>query len=240
MKKTIVVVAILAMVLITMMGSVNAASVTANKEVEKGKTVTVTVNMEATSAVQFDMSYDNTKFEFVGASAGALGSDVGVANGGVVKVAAFALDGKSTTKSVTVTFKTLATTEGEKFTVDGLVTENGEAIANPAVTVKVTAPVEVKPGTDDNKKPATDDNNKPSTDDNKKPATDDKQQGTTATPVTDDKKQETTTKSQNADQKIGTNGKVITKLPQTGTPVFIGVATIIAIAGVALVVRKAK
>ena len=224
MKKTIVVVAILAMVLITMMGSVNAASVTANKEVEKGKTVTVTVNMEATSAVQFDMSYDNTKFEFVGASAGALGSDVGVANGGVVKVAAFALDGKSTTKSVTVTFKTLATTEGEKFTVDGLVTENGEAIANPAVTVKVTAPVEVKPGTDDNKKPATDD----------------KQQGTTATPVTDDKKQETTTKSQNADQKIGTNGKVITKLPQTGTPVFIGVATIIAIAGVALVVRKAK
>lgn len=233
MKKTIVVVAILAMVLITMMGSVNAASVTANKEVEKGKTVTVTVNMEATSAVQFDMSYDNTKFEFVGASAGALGSDVGVANGGVVKVAAFALDGKSTTKSVTVTFKTLATTEGEKFTVDGLVTENGEAIANPAVTVKVTAPVEVKPGTDDNKKP--------STDDNKKPVTDDKQQGTTTTPVTDDKKQETTTtKGQNANQKVGTDGKVITKLPQTGTPVFIGVATIIAIAGVALVVRKAK
>lgn len=224
MKKTIVIVAILAMVLITMMGSVNAASVTAKNEVEKGKTVTVTVNMAATSAVQFEMPYDNTKFEFVGASAGALGNDIGVANGGVVNVAAFAVDGKATTTSVTVTFKALATTEGEKFTVNGLVTESGEKIANPTVTVKVTAPVEVKPGTD-----------------NKTPVTDDKQQGTTATPSTGDKQQGTTTTgSQSVNGKVGTDGKVITKLPQTGTPVFIGVAVIIAVAGVALVVRKAK
>ena len=221
MKKTIVVVAILAMVLITMMGSVNAASVTANKEVQKGETVTVTVNMAATSAVQFEMPYDNTKFEFVGASAGALGNDVGAANGGVVNVAAFAVDGKATTTSVTVTFKALATTEGEKFTVNGLVTESGETIANSTVTVKVTAPVEVKPGTTT-------------------PSTDDKQQGTTTPSTNGEQQGTTTTDSQSVNGKVGTDGKVITKLPQTGAPVFIGVVAIIAVAGVALVVRKAK
>lgn len=226
MKKTILGVAILAIVLITMMGSVNAASVTGSTtKVEKGdnKTVSVKVNMEATSAVQFDLTFDNTRFEYAGASAGALGSDVGAVSGNVVKVAAFATNGTSTTKEVTVNFKVKDTAKEGKgtFAVSGLVTENGEAIENTSpIEVSVVEPTVIVP--DDNK------GEQPGTNGEQKPGTNGGQQTTT------------TTNSQNADKKVGTNGKVINKLPQTGTPVFIGVAAIITIAGVALVVKKVK
>lgn len=219
MKKTILGIAILAIVLITMMGSVNAASITASSpSVEEEGKVTVTVNMDATSAVQFELPYNNQKFEFLGASAGDLGNDVGVANGGVVKVAAFATNGTATTKTVTLTFKALAPTEGEgaTFTVNDLITESGEAIANPTVTVKVIEKATDKPDTPvDPSEPET-------------PSTDEGNKGTT------------TTNSQKAEEKVGTNGKVIKKLPQTGTPVFIGVIAFVIIAGAVLVVKKVK
>lgn len=224
MKKAILGIAILAIVLITMMGSVNAASITASApSVEEEGKVTVTVSMDATSAVQFELPYNNKKFEFLGASAGDLGNDVGVANGGVVKVAAFATNGTATTKTVTLTFKALAPTEGEgaTFTVNDLITESGEAIANPKVTVKVSEKVTVKP-----EEPDTPQN--PSQPQPETPSTDEGNKGTT------------TTNSQKAEEKVGTNGKVIKKLPQTGTPVFIGVIAFIIVAGAVLVVKKIK
>ena len=225
MKKTILGVAIIAIVLMMMRGSVNAASVTANAEVKKGDTVTVTVNVDATAAVQFEMEYDNAKFEFLGASAGALGDNAGAAKDGVVKVAAFAVDGITTTQSVTLTFKALATTEGEDFTVSGLVTENtgkGETIANPTVVVKVSE------GT-------TSGNNGEQQGTQVKPEENNGEQGTTS-----GDEEKTTKKEQNAKEKVGTDGKVIKKLPQTGTPVFMGVAAIIVVAGAVLIVKKAK
>lgn len=234
MKKTIVVVAILAMVLITMMGSVNAASVTANKEVEKGKTVTVTLSMKPTASVGFELSYDKANFEFLGGSAGALGTiDTAGNTNGVVNVQLFATNGTSTTESVTLNFKAKeTTTDAKAFTVSDFVTEDYEDMANPTVTVKVTAPIDVKPGVDDEQQNPT----TPTT-----PSTGDNQQGTPTTPSAGDNQQgTTTTNSQSANGKVGTNGKIITKLPQTGTPVYIAVAVIIALAGVALVARKEK
>ncbi len=236
MKKTIVVVAILAMVLITMMGSVNAASVTANKEVEKGKTVTVTLSMKPTSSVGFELSYNKANFEFLGGSAGALGTiDTAGNTDGVVNVQLFATNGTSKTESVTLNFKAKeTTTDAKAFTVSDFTTEDYEDMTNPTVTVKVTAPVEVKPGENGGQQNPTNPT-KPT-----QPSTDNNQQGTTTTPSTDDKQQGTTTNSQSSNGKVGTNGKVITKLPQTGAPVYIAVAVIIALAGVALVARKEK
>lgn len=231
MKKTIVVVAILAMVLITMMGSVNAASVTAAKEVEKGKTVTVTLNMKPTASVGFELAYDKNVFSFEGGSAGALGVvDKEGNTNGIVNVQLFAINGTSTTETVTLNFKANETTTTAKaFTVSDFVTEDNEAMATPTVSVAVKAPVEIKD--DDNKGDVTDKNQ------GNQGTTNQGNQGTT-TPAENKAQGSTTTTSTNG--KVGTDGKVITKLPQTGAPVYIAVATIIAIAGVALVARKAK
>ena len=126
------------------------------------------------------------------------------------------------------------TTDAKAFTVSDFTTEDYEDMTNPTVTVKVTAPVEVKPGENGGQQNPTNPT-KPT-----QPSTDNNQQGTTTTPSTDDKQQGTTTNSQSSNGKVGTNGKVITKLPQTGAPVYIAVAVIIALAGVALVARKEK
>lgn len=218
MKRTILGVAILAMVLIMMMGSVNAANVTANNtEVKKGDMVAVSVNTEnAAMAIEFELKYDATKFEYIGASAGALGTPSVTDEGGVITLAIAASDGRSTTQSVTLNFKAKETTEGVPFTVSNLITDKNEAVANSTATVKV---VEEKPVTPEEPTNPT------------QPTTPDENKGGEET---------TTNNSQNANEKIGTNGEVIKKLPQTGTPVFIGVAAIIVVAGMALVVRKTK
>lgn len=220
MKRTILGVAILAMVLIMMMGSVNAANVTAsNTEVKKGDMVAVSVNTEnAVMAIEFELKYDATKFEYIGASAGALGTPSVTDEGGIITLAIAASDGRSTTQQVTLNFKAKENTEGVPFTVSNLITDKNEAVVNSAVTVKVVEETPVTPEEPTNPTNPTQPT-KPSTDG---------EQGTT------------TNNSQNADEKVGTNGEVIKKLPQTGTPVFIGVAAIIAVAGVALVVRKTK
>lgn len=218
MKKTILGVAILAMVLIMMMGSVNAANVTANNtEVKKGDMVAVSVNTEnAVMAIEFELKYDATKFEYIGASAGALGTPSVTDEGGVITLAIAASDGRSTTQSVTLNFKAKETTEGVPFTVSNLITDKNEAVANSTATVKVIEEIPVTPEEPTNPtQPTTPDENKGG-------------EGTT------------TNNSQNADEKVGTNGEVIKKLPQTGAPVFIGVAAIIVVAGIALVVRKTK
>lgn len=218
MKKTIVGVAILAIALIVMMGSVNAASVTVDKtEVKKGDIVTISINIDKqVNGIQFNVSYNPNNFEYIGTDTGALAPEENASNG-LVKVVASS--GSKTANKATLTFKALADTQGEDFVVSNFKAE-GEALNNNSVKVKVsTTPVVEEPTTPDNE------GNKPV-------------EGTT-TPVTD-KKAQTVETTQKAGEKVGTNGKVITKLPQTGTPVFIGAIALIVVAGVVLVVKKAK
>lgn len=228
MKKTILGVAILALVLIMMIGSVNAASIAPNNtEIKKGETVKVTVTVDPTSAVQFDLKYDNTKFEYLGASAGSLGDNAGAENAGVVSVAAFALDGTTKTEIATVDFKALETVEKAKFTIEGLVTESMETVAEPTIEVTVVEPTTENPDT-----PVTPD----------RPANPE-QPGNTEVPGTNvDQEGKPAENNPTNSGIIGTNGKVINKLPQTGTPIFVGAVAIIVVASaiLALVIKKVK
>ena len=51
---------------------------------------------------------------------------------------------------------------------------------------------------------------------------------------------EDSTTETNGNEIVGTDGKVITKLPQTGAPIFVGIVAIIAVGVIALVVKKTK
>lgn len=211
MKKTILGVALIAMLLITMMGSVNAASVSAPAEVKKGETVAVTVSMASpVKAVEFEMKYDASKFEFTGATAGALGKASASATNGVVTVAIAASDGVSTTETVTLTFTALAETEAKGFTISNVVSDTDNTITNATASTAVVEDVVVDP-----EEPETPGNDN----ENKEPVKDEK-------PATDGK--------------VGTDGKVITTIYQAGTPVALGAIALIVVAGVVLVARKTK
>ena len=148
MKKTILGVALIAMLLITMMGSVNAASVSAPAEVKKGETVAVTV-----------------------ATAGALGKASASATNGVVTVAIAASDGVSTTETVTLTFTALAETEAKGFTISNVVSDTDNTITNATASTAVVEDVVVDP--EEPETPGNDNENKEPVKD-EKPATDGK------------------------------------------------------------------
>ena len=172
MKKTILGVALIAMLLITMMGSVNAASVSAPAEVKKGETVAVTVSMASpVKAVEFEMKYDASKFEFTGATAGALGKASASATNGVVTVAIAASDGVSTTETVTLTFTALAETEAKGFTISNVVSDTDNTITNATASTAVVEDVVVDP--EEPETPGNDNENKEPVKD-EKPATDGK------------------------------------------------------------------
>lgn len=226
MKKTIIGVAIIAMFLITMMGSVNAASMTAStNQVEVDKGVSVVIKTDVTmKAVQFKLNYDTSKFDYTGytSAAGTTATVTKTAEGLTFALANSAApeDAKSITLNFTAKAETANVNE-ETFTISGFKagtsTEKDNNI-NATTTVKVvaaTTPVEPeKPGD------VTDENNTPAGEENKDNGT-------------------TTTETNNSG-KVSTNGKVITKLNQTGAPLFIGAAVVVALAGAVLVVRKAK
>lgn len=224
MKKSILGIVIIAMVVIAMMvGNVNAANLAVNNaEVKKGDVVTVSVNTdEAAQAVQFNLSYDATKFEYVdGSATTTLGTPmVNASEAGIIRL--IATNPQATTNSVTLQFKAIEDTEGATFTASDLSTNTNEELTTATATVKVVTETPVEP-----ENPV----------DPETPA----EPTTPETPAdnADNNEGTTTNNNTNADEKIGTNGQVITKLPQTGTPVFIGVAVVIALAGIALVVRK--
>lgn len=239
MKKTIIGVAIIAMFLITMMGSVNAASMTASAdkvEVDKGVSVRITTTVPI-KAAQFKLAYDTSKFEYTGAaydgktqSAGTTTGDVGTitptADGLTVAIANNGA--KDTTKTIRLDFKAKAETANaseETFTVTGFkagTSSQRDDSINSTVTVKVEAakadePV-ITPEEPDN---SGNDNNGTST-----PAQGNNNNGTTSTKTNGGV--------------VGTDGKTHTKLNQTGAPLFIGAAVVVALAGVVLVVRKRK
>lgn len=224
MKKTIMGVAIIAIFLITMMGSVNAASMTASaSQVEVDKGVSVVISTDVTmKAVQFKLNYDTSKFTYTGytSKAGATATVTPTAEGLTFALANSAAPEDA--KSITLNFTAKAATANvneETFTISGFKagtsTEKDNNI-NATATVKVvaaTTPVEPE-NPEDNKE------------EDNKPAEENKDNGTGTT--TDNK------------GVVGTDGKTYTKLHQTGAPLFIGAAVVVALAGAVLVIRKAK
>lgn len=228
MKKTIIGVAIIAMFLITMMGSVNAANMTASADkVEVDKGVSVVISTDVTmKAVQFKLNYDTSKFTYTGytSKAGATATVTPTAEGLTFALANSAAPEDA--KSITLNFTAKAATANvneETFTISGFKagtsTEKDNNI-NATATVKVVAATPVEP-----EKPGD------VTDENKTPAGEENKDNGTKTPATS---------TANNDKKVGTNGKVITKLNQTGAPLFIGAAVVVALAGATLVIRKRK
>lgn len=212
MKRTILGVAILAIVLIMMMGSVNAASLTASSEkISKGEMVTVTVNMEPSRATEVNLKYDADVFEYVSSSAAMVTDE----NGSLIATYLTA-DGVSTISQMSFTFKAKENSEGANFAVTGFTTDvTGDTVTNN-VTV-VVADVEQPEEPVDPQQPVNPE----------QPGNGSNNEGNGTT---------TTEK----DTIVGTDGKVITKLPQTGTPVFIGAFALIVVAAAILVVRKVK
>lgn len=219
MKKTILGVAISIIALIMMMGSVNAASISAVNEVEKDKTVTVTVNVDSAKAIEFNVKYNKDKFEFVNAET-TLGAPTVTPKDGVVYFATF---GTTPTDTVKLNFKATGLTDGETFTLNDLITDvTSDKVENGTVTVKVTEPAKE----DDNKE----EQNKPQEGQN------------TQTSNTTEQKDETGTKNTNKTNttKVSTNGEKITKLQQTGTPVFAIIGAFVVVAGIVFIIKKAK
>ena len=221
MKKTILGILIIAMVVVAMMiGNVNAANLAVNNaEVKKGDVVTVSVNTEeASQAVEFVLNYDATKFEYVADSAAStLGAPiVNASEAGVIRLVV--TDPIKTTNAVTLQFKAIEDTEGAVFTASNFSTDKDEELTSATATVKVVTETPVEP--ENPVDPET------------------PEEPTTPETPADNNEGTTTNNNTNANEKVGTNGQVITKLPQTGTPMFIGAAVVIALAGVALVVRK--
>ena len=65
---------------------------------------------------------------------------------------------------------------------------------------------------------------------------------TTTTEPSGSESEATDTETSSTDDStiVGTDGNVITKIPQTGAPVYLGVIALVAIAGSVLVVRKIR
>ena len=216
MKKSILGIVIIAMVVIAMMvGNVNAANLAVNNaEVKKGDVVTVSVNTEeASQAVEFVLNYDATKFEYVADSAAStLGAPiVNASEAGVIRLVV--TDPIKTTNAVTLQFKAIEDTEGAVFTASNFSTDKEEELTAASVTVKVVTETPVEP--ENPVDPET------------------PEEPTTPETPADNNEGTTTNNNTNANEKVGTNGQVITKLPQTGTPMFIGTTVVIALAGVA-------
>lgn len=214
MKKVMIGIAILAMVLIIMMGSVNAASLTTSGEkVSKGETVTITVNMEPSRATEVNLKYDANIFEYVSSSDSIMVTD----KGGEIIATYLTPDGTSTISQMSFTFKAKENSEGANFEVTGFTTDvKGDTVNNNVTVVVADKEVPVDPDQPTNPdQPVNPD--QPS-----------------------DNGDKVTTTETNDNEIVGTDGKVITKLPQTGAPIFVGIVAIIAVGVIALVVKKTK
>lgn len=220
MKKVMIGIAILAMVLIIMMGSVNAASLTTSGEkVSKGETVTITVNMEPSRATEVNLKYDANIFEYVSSSDSIMVTD----KGGEIIATYLTPDGTSTISQMSFTFKAKENSEGANFEVTGFTTDvKGDTVNNNVTVVVADKEVPVDP-------------DQPTNPD--QPVNPD--QPTNPEQPSDNGDKVTTTET-NGNEIVGTDGKVITKLPQTGAPIFIGIVAIIAVGVIALVVKKTK
>lgn len=224
MKNKILGILIALVVMIGVMAcQVNAADISASAtEIEKGQEVTVTVNLDnEANAVQFVLNYDANSFEYVdgsvSSSIGAGAISINASEAGVIRLAASSTS--TSTKAVSFTFVAKENTEGTTFTASDLLTENGDALTSDTVTVAVVEPKGEEPTNPEN------------------PGEVETPDTPSDTTVDENNGSETTTDTQKVDE----DGKVITKLPQTGTSIVTvaGIVAVVAIVG-AIAVRKLR
>ena len=231
MKKILTILAIVVVALVAMMSSVNAATVNVEpaktKQVKEGDIITVTVNTVPAQGFQFVMNYDNSIFEYQ-PNEGA-GEFVNYKDEpGVLTVLKNAAPAK--TSSITFKFKALkklelVTDDASKmisypFSVSDLQVSRADkeeatsANGNLVITATTAGGETTSPSGSTNKPQGGE---------------------TTKTPTESDKKTKTS-----GDVKIGTNGKPIEKLPQTGAPIYMGAGVAIALVVAAVAIKKIR
>ena len=180
MKKSILVAILVAVMLLAAVGSVNAATVTANKTtIKAGEQVKITVApSEARDGVQFDVEYKADELKYIGTDKPTGMEVMDEVTGGTGRVMVYSMNG-TTTNAVVMTFEALKDVEATDVKVTGFVS-GAEEVAEVG---KVTLTVEKK--ADDTKDPVQkpDDTKKPTnpekpTDINGKPITTHPQTGT--------------------------------------------------------------
>lgn len=142
MKKLFLGIVTIVLALAIMLPTVNAATLSPDRtEMKVGEIVTITLTTnEEVEYLQFDLKFDNTKFEYMKDSAkstlGATASNL-ISNDTVI-VSAYGLSGE-TTKEISLQFKAISTGEHVPFNVDLEETieigKNGEVIDNPEIEV---------------------------------------------------------------------------------------------------------
>lgn len=217
MKKTLTILAILAVALVAMMGSVNAATVSVQptnvQVVNPGETVTITIKMDQPSkGFSCVLHYPAEIFDFEDADCMVNSSIAGQVNIGVLDVT-----GKGTAQTATIKLKvkesqTINTTQ--TFNVSDIDISNTDNDDQPTSgqLIITTTPEGPTPG-------------EGTTTPEGKPAN---PEDTQSTPV------------ESEGPVVGTDGKVITRIPQTGAPVFIGAGVLLVVAGTLFAVKKLR
>lgn len=202
MKKTLLGVVAITMLLVALLAtSVNAASVTANKEGEI-VTVTVTTN-ETVESMEFVVNFDSTNFEFVkGSIKSSLTSIDSNDEIGEGKVMVSAFGGEAST--LTLQFRAKANVRGA-FTLSDTEFSNDEAMSNPTAIIEATT-TPVIPTPDDDKKPG-EDVGRPNEGENNN-------QEEVNNPTTEGNEGKEATET--TEEFVDEEGKKITKIPQTG------------------------
>lgn len=203
MKKTFLGVVAITMLLVALLAtSVNAASITANKE---GDIVTITVTTnEIVESMEFVVNFDSTNFEFISGSiqSGLTSIDSNMIGAGKLMVSAFG--GESST--LTLQFKANQNVRGA-FTLSDTEFSNDEEMSKPTAIIEATTqPTPIVPGEDD-KQPG-EDVSKPNEEENNNNQENENQGNQQLT--------EENKETQTTEEYVDEEGKKITKIPQTG------------------------
>lgn len=241
MKKSMTILAIILIALVAMMGSVNAASITANpataKKISVGDTVTVTVTTKKDDAIQFNMTYPDG-FEYVSTKASdGMALEVNTKTAGALKVVAYGAQGDTVTMTFKAT-KEIAPKAAEEikkdFVASKLILGNeDDSFTNGTATVTVKGE---EPTATPETTPSTEPTTTPEDPNGANPGTTNKEDGK----GTETEKGTTGAATNESGEKVGTDGNVIKKLPQTGAPVFAGAGIVAAIALAVVAGRKIR
>ena len=229
MKKTLTILTILAIALVAMVGSVNAASVAVNpsatQKIAKDQTVSVTLTVAQCQGAQFKIHYDSSKFTYDAAheDPNILAANANVTN--EVFVSAMNLKGLTTVTLNFIAKENIEVPAGQKAqtynfnaTDIKLSKAEGEEGTSAPGSLTVNPATPTTPGGEE--KPGT--------------------QGGSTTGSTQKGDKETAGKETAGGQKVGTNGEVINKLPQTGAPLYMGAGIAVALVGAVLIIRKIR
>lgn len=229
MKKSILGIAIIATMLVALLGTVvNAATLTATKEAKKGDTVEVTITTDsAVKSTSFGLTFDNQKFKLAENPVNTtLAGPVVNTVGNTVYVSVADANADHATKTITVKFEVIADVEKpteEDFVISDYANNLDEELK--ATSVKTTL---VKAEEDDNKNNEEQGNNT-----TEEPGNNEEK------PSNNEEKPSNNTQNGN-NTSNGSEKNDKEKLPQMGAPLFVGAIALIVVAGAVLVIRKVK